>query len=320
MSIFSKILGTGSYLPSQIRTNADLEKMVETSDEWITTRTGIKERRICASHETVTTMAYESSCKALHNAGLKAHELDLIILATTSANNAFPSAACEVQSMLGAAGIPAFDLGAACAGFSYALSVADQFIRAQSAKCVLVIGSDVLSTTCDPKDRGTIILFGDGAGAIILGASQEPGILSTHLHADGRYGDLLKLPQPKRTPESSATAYMKMKGNEVFKIAVAQLSDIVLETLQSTAIDPSKIDWLIPHQANFRIIKATAKKLNLPLKKVILNLEKYGNTSAASVPIALDEGIQDGRIKRGQLLLLEAFGGGFVWGSALIRY
>lgn len=319
--MYSKIVGTGSYLPTKVRTNADLEGMVDTSDEWILARTGIKERRIASDHETVSMMGYQAAKKALANAQIEIDDIDLIICATTSAENAFPSAACEVQALLGVKhAIPAFDVGAACAGFSYALSVADQFICTGMMRCVLVIGADVLSQTCDPTDRGTIILFGDGAGAVLLQASKEPGILSTHLHADGQYGDLLKLPFAARASKGLPSAFMQMKGNEVFKIAVSRLSDIVVETLAKSSIAPSEIDWLVPHQANFRIIKATAKKLNMPLSKVILTLERHGNTSAASVPIALDEGIQDGRIQRGQLLLLEAFGGGFVWGSALVRY
>lgn len=318
--MFSKIRGTGCYLPVHIRTNADLETLVDTNDAWITARTGIKERRIAQENETVATMAYQASLKALEASHLTADALDLIIVATTSAQNAFPSAACEVQAMLKVTSIPAFDVGAACAGFSYALSVADQFIRTGQAKRVLVIGADVLSKMCAPDDRSTIILFGDGAGAVVLEQSQEPGVLSTHIHADGQYGDLLKLPQAARGQQTLDSAYMHMKGNEVFKVAVSRLSEIVVQTLEKAKIEPCEVDWLVPHQANYRIIKAMAKKLNLPLERVILTLEKHGNTSAASVPIALDEGIRDGRIQRGQLLLLEAFGGGFAWGSALIRY
>lgn len=319
--MFSKILGTGSYVPAMVRTNADLEQMVETSDEWIVERTGIKERRIAAAHETVATMAHEAGLNALAAAGLAATDLDMIVLATTSAENAFPSAACELQGMLNCPGIPAFDLSAACAGFSYALSVADQFVRGGMAKRILVVGSDMLSRTCDPTDRGTIIIFGDGAGAVVIGASEEPGILSTHMHADGRYGDLLKLPQGKRGPDAADfPAYMYMKGNDVFKVAVTRLSEIVTETLEANGLDKSELDWLVPHQANYRIISATAKKLGMSMDQVILTLDRHGNTSAASVPLALDEGVRSGRIQRGQLILLEAFGGGFTWGSALIRF
>ncbi|MDV2858686.1 MULTISPECIES: beta-ketoacyl-ACP synthase III [Oceanimonas] len=317
----SKILGTGSYLPQGVRTNADLERMVETSDQWIVERTGIRERRIAGAEETVATMSYGAALRALDAAGIEAQQLDMIVLATTSADNAFPAAACEVQAMLNVPGIPAFDIAAACAGFSYALSVADQFIKSGTARHVLVIGADALSRMCDPEDRSTIILFGDGAGAVVLGASEEPGILSTHLHADGAYGELLKLPHRQRgVSGTEMDAYMHMKGNEVFKVAVSRLSDIVVQTLEANGIDKSELDWLVPHQANYRIINATARKLGMSLDSVILTLDKHGNTSAASVPIALDEGVRDGRIQRGHLVLLEAFGGGFAWGSALVRF
>ncbi|PSJ47806.1 3-oxoacyl-ACP synthase [Zobellella endophytica] len=317
----SRILGTGSYLPEAVRTNADLEQMVETSNDWIVERTGIRERRIAGAEDTIASMSYGAAVRALDAAGIDARQLDMIVLATTSGDNAFPAAACEVQAMLEVPGIPAFDLAAACAGFSYALSVADQFIRGGQARHILVIGADALSRMCAPDDRSTIILFGDGAGAVVLGASEEPGILSTHLHADGRYGELLKLPQRQRgVTGSEMDAYMHMKGNEVFKVAVSRLSDIVTQTLEANGIDKSELDWLVPHQANYRIINATARKLNMPLERVILTLDKHGNTSAASVPIALDEGVRDGRIQRGQLILLEAFGGGFAWGSALVRF
>ncbi|MFT6978449.1 MAG: 3-oxoacyl-[acyl-carrier-protein] synthase-3 [Shewanella psychromarinicola] len=317
----TKILGTGSYLPVQVRSNQDLEKMVETTDQWIVDRTGISERRIAATDESVSTMGYQAALKALEMAGLEASDLDMIVCGTTSASNAFPAAACEIQASLGVKNIPAFDIAAACSGFIYALSVADQFVKTGAAKKVLVIGSDVLSRMCDPSDRSTVILFGDGAGAAIIGASDTPGIIATHIYADGSHGDLLKCSFPPRANESSeAVGFMTMKGNDVFKVAVTQLSNVVTETLLLNNVDKSEIDWLVPHQANFRIIKATAKKLNMSLDKVILTLAKHGNTSAASVPIALDEAVRDGRIQRGHLLLLEAFGGGFAWGSALIRF
>ncbi|MDX1282737.1 beta-ketoacyl-ACP synthase III [Shewanella colwelliana] len=317
----TKILGTGSYLPAQVRSNLDLEKMVETSDQWIVERTGISERRIAAKDESVSTMGYQAALKALEMAGIDASELDMIVCGTTSASNAFPAAACEIQALLGVHTIPAFDIAAACSGFVYALSVADQFVKTGTAKKVLVIGADVLSRLCEPEDRSTIILFGDGAGAAVIGASDTPGILSTHIYADGRQGDLLKCSFPPRAGETSeAVGYMTMKGNDVFKVAVTQLSHVVTETLRINQIDKSEIDWLVPHQANFRIIKATAKKLDMSLDKVVLTLAKHGNTSAASVPIALDEAVRDGRIQRGQLLLLEAFGAGFAWGSALVRF
>jgi 3-oxoacyl-[acyl-carrier-protein] synthase-3 len=305
----------------QVRSNQDLEKMVETTDQWIVDRTGISERRIAAKDESVSTMGYQAALKALEMAGIEASDLDMIVCGTTSASNAFPAAACEIQALLGVKNIPAFDIAAACSGFIYALSVADQFVKTGSAKKVLVIGSDVLSRMCDPSDRSTVILFGDGAGAVIIGASDTPGIIATHIYADGSQGDLLKCSFPPRANESSeAVGFMTMKGNDVFKVAVTQLSNVVTETLRLNNVDKSDIDWLVPHQANFRIIKATAKKLNMSLDKVVLTLAKHGNTSAASVPIALDEAVRDGRIQHGHLLLLEAFGGGFAWGSALIRF
>lgn len=317
--MYTKILGTGSYLPVQVRTNADLEKMVETSDEWIVTRTGIRERRIAAKDETVATMGCRAAEKALEMAGVDKSELGLIVVATTSSSHAFPSSACQIQQMLGVDDCAAFDLAAACAGFTYALSVADQYIKNGAVRYALVIGSDLLSRTLDPADRGTIILFGDGAGAVLLGASEQPGILSTHLHADGRYGNLLTLPYQDRFNQQQP-AYVTMAGNEVFKVAVTELAHIVDETLRASQLDRSELDWLVPHQANLRIISATAKKLGMSMDKVVVTLDRHGNTSAASVPSALDEAVRDGRIKPGQLVLLEAFGGGFTWGSALVRF
>jgi 3-oxoacyl-[acyl-carrier-protein] synthase-3 len=317
--MYTKIIGTGSYLPGQVRTNADLEKMVETSDEWIVTRTGIRERRIAAADETVATMGHQAALRALEMAGVNKEEIDLIIVATTSSTHAFPSAACQIQAMMEIKGCPAFDVAAACAGFTYALSIADQYVKNGAAKRALVIGSDVLARTCDPADRGTIIIFGDGAGAVVLGASEEPGIISTHLHADGSYGSLLALPNADRVnPENPI--YLTMAGNEVFKVAVTELAHIVDETLKANNLDRSDLDWLVPHQANLRIIGATAKKLGMSMDNVVVTLDRHGNTSAASVPAALDEAVRDGRIKPGQLLLLEAFGGGFTWGSALVRF
>lgn len=317
--MYTKILGTGSYLPVQVRTNADLEKMVDTSDEWIVTRTGIRERRIAAADETVATMSFQAAEKALEMAGVAKEDIGLIVVATTTTTHAFPSAACLVQQMLGIKDCAAFDLAAACAGFTYALSVADQYVKNGAVKHALVIGSDVLSRTLDPEDRGTIILFGDGAGAVVLGASEAPGILSTHLHADGSYGNLLTLPYKDRQNQDKP-AYVTMAGNEVFKVAVTELARIVDETLQANNLDRSELDWLVPHQANLRIISATAKKLGMGMDKVVVTLDRHGNTSAASVPSALDEAVRDGRIQRGQLVLLEAFGGGFTWGSALVRF
>ena len=316
----SKIIGTGSYLPEAVRTNDDLEKMVDTSDEWITTRTGIKERRIANEQDSIAFMGKEAGLKALQAANLAAEDLDLIIVGTTSNHNAFPSAACEVQDLLGIYNIPAFDVSAACAGFTYALSIADNFIKAGSAKNVLVIGADALANTCDPTDRSTIILFGDGAGAAVVTATEDAGILSTHINADGRFGELLKLPNAQRgNAQTVDDAYLSMAGNDVFKVAVKKLSQVVIDTLAANNIDREELDWLVPHQANKRIIAATAKKLGMPMEQVIITLDKHGNTSAASVPLALDEGVRSGKIKAGDLVLLEAFGGGFTWGSALVR-
>ncbi|NIF20493.1 MULTISPECIES: beta-ketoacyl-ACP synthase III [Pantoea] len=317
--MFTKIIGTGSYLPSQVRTNADLEKMVETTDEWIVTRTGIRERRIAAANENVATMGAAAAQRALEMADVAPSDVGLIIVATTSSSHAFPSSACMIQQQLGIKDCAAFDLAAACAGFTYALSVADQYIKNGAVKHALVIGSDVLSRTLDPEDRGTIILFGDGAGAVLLGQSEEPGIISTHLHADGSYGHLLVLENQERNPQANP-AYLGMSGNEVFKVAVTELAHIVEETLQANHIEREALDWLVPHQANLRIISATAKKLGMGMDKVVVTLDRHGNTSAASVPTALDEAVRDGRIKPGQLILLEAFGGGFTWGSALVRF
>lgn len=316
--MYTRILGTGSYLPVQVRTNADLESMVETSDEWIVSRTGIRERRIAAPDENVSTMAFEAAKDALEMSGLDKNDIGLIVVATTSATHAFPSAACQVQQMLDIKGCAAFDVAAACAGFTYALSIADQYVKNGAVKHALVIGSDTLSRTLDPTDRGTVILFGDGAGAVVLGASEEAGILSTHIHADGHYGELLTLPNRQRYTEDQA--YLTMAGNEVFKVAVTELAHIVDESLAANNLERSDLDWLVPHQANLRIISATAKKLGMTLENVIVTLDRHGNTSAASVPCALDEAVRDGRIQRGQLILLEAFGGGFTWGSALVRF
>ncbi|WP_455818084.1 beta-ketoacyl-ACP synthase III [Pseudomonas cerasi] len=317
--MYTKIIGTGSYLPEQVRTNADLEKMVETSDEWIVTRTGIRERRIAGPDETVATMGFHAAERALEMAGIDKNDIGLIVVATTSSSHAFPSSACMIQQMLEIDDAASFDLAAACAGFTYALSVADQYIKNGAVKHALVIGADVLARMLDPEDRGTIILFGDGAGAVVLGASEEHGIISTHLHADGRYGQLLTLPNQDRANQD-IPAYVTMAGNEVFKVAVTELAHIVDETLEANKLDRSAIDWLVPHQANLRIISATARKLGMDMDKVVVTLDRHGNTSAASVPTALDEAVRDGRIQRGQLILLEAFGGGFTWGSALVRF
>lgn len=314
----SRILSTGSYLPSHIRTNADLEKMVDTSDEWIVTRSGIRERRIAAADETVATMGFEAAKNAIEAAQINPQDIELIIVATTSHSHTYPSAACQVQGLLNIDDAISFDLAAACTGFVYALSVADQFIRAGKVKKALVIGSDLNSRKLDETDRSTVVLFGDGAGAVILEASEQEGIISTHLHASADKNNALVLAQPERGIEKSG--YIEMQGNETFKLAVRELSNVVEETLLANNLDKKDLDWLVPHQANLRIITATAKKLEMDMSQVVVTLDKYANNSAATVPVALDEAIRDGRIQRGQLLLLEAFGGGWTWGSALVRF
>jgi 3-oxoacyl-[acyl-carrier-protein] synthase 3 len=314
----SRILSTGSYLPSYIRTNAELEKMVDTSDEWIVTRSGIRERRIAAADETVATMGFEAAKNAIEAAQINPQDIELIIVATTSNSHAYPSAACQVQGLLNIDDAISFDLAAACTGFIYALSVADQFIRAGKVKKALVIGSDLNSRKLDETDRSTVVLFGDGAGAVILEASEQEGIISTHLHASADKNNALVLAQPERGIEKSG--YIEMQGNETFKLAVRELSNVVEETLLANNLDKKDLDWLVPHQANLRIITATAKKLEMDMSQVVVTLDKYANNSAATVPVALDEAVRDGRIQRGQLLLLEAFGGGWTWGSALVRF
>lgn len=315
---YSRIAGTGGYLPEKILTNANLEKMVDTSDQWILERTGISKRHIMADNETTSTMAEQATYAALEAAELKPEDLELIIVGTATPDRTFPSTACILQHRLGVYGFPAFDIGAACAGFIYGLSIADQYIKNGIVKTALVIGAESLSRLVDWSDRSTCVLFGDGAGAVILQAADEPGIMSTHIHANGYYNDLLY--SANHIGELKEPPYIKMQGNEVFKIAVKSLGDIVDETLAHNNIDKNQIDWLIPHQANLRIITATAKKLNLPMERVILTVQDHGNTSAASIPLALNQGIRDQRIKRGETLLLEAFGAGLTWGSALIRY
>ena len=319
--MYSRIIGTGSYFPSLVRTNADLESMVETTDEWIIERTGIKERRIIGPDESVASMGTAAAFKAIEAAGIDKNTIDLIICATTSSARSLPSSACEIQRDLDIPGIPAFDIAAACAGFCYGLSIADQYIKSGMAKRVLVIGSDCLSQLVSPEDRSMVILFGDAAGAVLLEASEQPGILSTHIHADGKYSELLYVNNPIRGDEKSVhESWGSMKGNDVFKVAVNKLSQVVEQTLEANNMQKSDIDWLVPHQANLRIIAAVARKLDMSMDQVVINLDRYGNTSAATVPTALDEAIRDGRIQRGQTLLLEAFGGGFAWASALICY
>lgn len=317
--MYSRILSTGSYLPAHIRSNTELEAMVDTSDEWITQRTGIKERRIASENETVATMAYEAAKNTIEMANIDPQEIDLIIVATTTSSHALPSSACQVQQLLGIKDAIAFDLAAACSGFVYGLSVADQFIKTGQAKKALVIGSDLFSRALDPKDRTTLILFGDAAGSVILESSEEAGILSTHLHANGENAQVLNLENQERIAHCDP-AYLEMQGNETFKIAVRELANVVEETLEYNRIDRSEINWLVPHQANLRIISATARKLKMDMEQVVITLDRHGNTSAASIPAALDEAVRDGRIQRGQTLLLEAFGGGLTWGSVLVKF
>jgi len=317
---YSRIVGTGSYLPETVRTNKDLESMVETSDQWITERTGIKKRHIVADDQTTTDLAFNAAEKAIEAAGINNNDIDLIIIATTTPTHIFPSTAALVQERLNISGCPAFDIQAVCTGFVYALTIADKFIKSGSAKNALVIGAESLSRIVDWTDRNTCVLFGDGAGAVILQASEETGILSTHIHCDGRYNQLLQVPTGVGSIESDTPAYIEMQGNDVFKVAVRTLSTIVDETLAANDLAKQDIDWLVPHQANIRIIAATAKKLAMPMEKVVVTVAEHGNTSAASIPLALDVAVRDGRIQRGETLLLEAFGGGFTWGSALLKY
>ena len=317
---YSRILGTGSYLPVHILTNADLEKLVETNDQWIVDRTGIRERHIAAEGEFTSDLATQAARAALDAAGLAPDDIDLLLVATTTPDLVFPSTACIVQSKLGMTnGKPAFDLQAVCSGFVYALSVADQFIKTGAAKHVLVIGAETLSRITDWNDRGNCILWGDGAGAVVVGASDEPGIIATHIHADGRHKDLLRTTTGPSTGMNEP-ALMRMEGNPVFKMAVNTLDRIVDETLEANGLQKSDIDWLVPHQANIRIISATAKRLGMSMDNVVTTVAGHGNTSAASVPLAFDVAVRDGRIQRGQTVLMEAFGGGFTWGSALLKY
>ncbi len=320
MTRFSRIAGTGGYLPARVLTNDEIAQTVDTSDAWIIERTGIRERRVAAESETASSMAEIAARAALDMAGLDPQKVDLIVLATSSPDRVFPSTACLVQQRLGIRRGAAFDVQAACSGFIFALSIADQYIRAGNAKRALVIGSEINSRIIDWKDRSTCVIFGDGAGAVLLESSDQPGVLSTHIHSDGQYQDLLYLPTSGRGCTESEPCFLQMQGNEVFKVAVNTLGRIVDETLAQNHLKKSDIDWLVPHQANIRIIAATARKLRMSMDQVVVTIEKQGNTSSASVPLALDEAIRDGRIQRGHKVLLEAFGGGFAWGSALFRY
>jgi 3-oxoacyl-[acyl-carrier-protein] synthase III len=321
---YSKIVGTGSYLPERILTNADLEKMVDTTDEWIQSRTGIKARHIAAPEQATSDLALAAALRAMEMAGVTAQEIDMIVVGTTTPDVVFPNVATIVQAALGIHDTPAFSIETACSSFMYALATADKFIKLGEAKCALVIGAECLTRILDWNDRATCVLFGDGAGAVILKPAAEPGILTTIVSADGQYRDLLNYPmgisQGFDRLRAGEPAALTMKGNEVFKVAVNTLSRLVDQTLAKANIRQEQIDWLVPHQANLRIITAAAKKLSLPMEQVVVTVHQHGNTSAASVPIALDTAVRDGRIKPGQLLLLEAFGGGFTWGSALVRF
>jgi 3-oxoacyl-[acyl-carrier-protein] synthase III len=320
--MYSRIIGTGSYLPEKILTNFDLEKMVDTSDEWIRSRTGIEERHIASDDEATSDLAYRAALAAIENAGLTPADIDFVLVGTTTPDLIFPNVACLLQEKLGIRGSPAFSIEAACSGFLYSLIVADQFVRSGQSKRALVIGAETMSRIIDWTDRETCVLFGDGAGAVILEGSDEPGIIYNTFGADGRYRELLYASSgvATRHRDEFEVAALRMKGNEVFKVAVKKLEGLVDEVIEKNHLEKGQIDWLIPHQANIRIIASMAKRLELPMERVVLTVRTHGNTSAASVPMALDTAIRDGRIKRGDLLLLEAFGGGFTWGASLVRY
>ncbi len=321
---FARVIGTGGYLPEKVLTSAELEKMVDTTEQWIISRTGVRERRIAADHERTSDLAERASRAALDEAGISPQELDLIIVATTTPDHVFPSVACLLQDRLGIHnGGPAFDIQAVCTGFVYALDVVNRFFLTGASKKALVVGAETFSRIIDWTDRNTCILFGDGAGAVVLEAADEPGIVSTHLHADGKYHELLSVPMGVSANYEQVLkgeAYTQMRGSEVFKWAVKALGDIVDETLLANSLEKSDIDWLIPHQANIRIINATAKKLDMNMNRVIVTVDRHGNTSAASIPLAFNEAVRDGRIQRGQKVIMEGFGGGFTWGSILLVY
>lgn len=320
MTIYTRIAGTGSYLPEKRLTNLDLEGIVDTSDEWIYSRTGIRERHIAADDENSSDLALHASRRALDAARLKPEDIDLIIVATTTPDMVFPSTACILQTKLGIKDAPAFDLQAVCSGFIYALTTADQFMKSGAYEHILVVGAEIYSRILDWKDRGTCVLFGDGAGAVVLSRSVEPGIRSCHLHADGSYAEILSVPGSVCGGALRGRPLLQMEGNTVFKFAVKVLGEVAEEALAANGLSTSDIDWLIPHQANIRIIQATAKRLGLSMEKVVTTVERHANTSAASIPLALDEAVRDGRIRPGQHVLLEAVGGGFTWGSILIKW
>lgn len=323
----AKILGTGSYMPEKVLTNAELEKIVDTSDEWITERTGIKERRLASEEQTSSDLAFNAAAAALKNAGLKARDLDLIVVGTVTPDMPFPSTACILQSRLGAKHAAAFDVNAACSGFLFSLSVGNSFVTSGQAKRVLVVGTEMLSKFTDWQDRTTCVLFGDGAGAVVLEQSKDDtGILSVDIHSDGSLGDLLCIPGGgSKCPPSVETIadkqhFIRMKGNETFKVAVKTLEKVAVETLKKNKLSASDLALLIPHQANLRIIQATAKRLKLPEERVMVNIERTGNTSSASIPIALDEAVRYGRVRKNDYILMEAFGGGLTWASAMVKW
>jgi 3-oxoacyl-[acyl-carrier-protein] synthase III len=320
MTVYSRITGTGSYLPEKVLTNRDLEQIVDTSDEWIYSRTGIRQRHIAADGENTSDLALVAGRRALEAAGLEPKDIDLLIVATTTADMVFPSTACLLQAKLGIANCPAFDMQAVCSGFVYALSTADHLVKSGQYRHALVVGAEVYSRILDWKDRGTCVLFGDGAGAVVLSRSEHPGILASRLHADGRYAHILSVPGSVSGGEVCGRPLLQMEGNAVFKLAVKVLGEVAHETLAAAGLAKSELDWLIPHQANIRIIQATAKKLGLSMERVIATVDRHANTSAASVPLALDEAARDGRIKPGQHVMLEGVGGGFTWGAVLLRW
>ncbi len=318
--MYSKIIATGSYLPEKILTNKDLEKTVDTSHEWIVERSGINQRHIAAQDELASDLATRAAQRAIETAGLSPSEIDLLIVATTTPDMVFPSTACIVQSKLGISGSPAFDVQAVCCGFVYALNIADLFIKSGQASNALIIGAEVYSRILDWNDRTTCVLFGDGAGAVVLSSSEEPGILKTKLHADGSFRDKLCVPGWVNSGEISGSPMVTMDGGAVFKFAVKVFEQTARELLDEANLSIDDVDWFIPHQANIRIMESTAKKLKLPREKLIATVDHHGNTSAASIPLALDEAVQAGKVARGDLLLLEGVGGGFTWGGALVKY
>ncbi len=317
---YSRISGTGSYLPAKVLTNADLEQMVETSDDWIRSRTGIRQRHIAADDELGSDLALHASQAAIAAAGIDAADIGLIIVATTTPDMIFPSTACALQAKLGIAGCPAFDVQAVCSGFVYALATADLYVRAGHCKHALVVGAEVYSRILDWTDRGTCVLFGDGAGAVVLSAAEEPGILGARLHADGSHLGILAVPGQVRNGVVTGSPFVTMEGNAVFRFAVRVLADVVDELLPACNLTRADVDWLIPHQANVRIIEATARRLGMPMDKVVVTVDRHGNTSAASIPLALDCAVRDGRIQRGQNVILEGVGGGFTWGAVAVRW